>query len=313
MRLRDVDLNLLVIFDAIVAEGNLTHAAKKLHLTQPALSHALARLRELFRDPLFVRAGRSMVPTPFAQNLGGTVRRALHLLEQELLQNQSFDPARTRRRLHVGLRDVLEAVWLPSLLVRLEKLAPEMDLVSVRVPASDIDAELSAGTVDMVVDIPVPMGGDDIQHVPLIDDRLVVLARKQHPAVGRSLDLETYLSQGHVLVSSRKRGPGIEDIALNRLGRRRRVALRCQNYFAACRVISQTDLLLTMPELYARLLNTKGQNRMLSLPIDVPPVEVHLYWHTSSDTDPANRWLREQIAEVAREGGEREGASRYQH
>src|SRR5262245_9439191 len=114
MRLSEIDLNLLVVFEAIYREGNLTRAAKKLHLTQPALSHALARLREMFGDPLFARTGRTMAPTPFARDVIGPVREALATLERSLFPSQGFDPASAQRRFHVALRDVLEAVCLPE-------------------------------------------------------------------------------------------------------------------------------------------------------------------------------------------------------
>src|SRR4051812_8816197 len=115
MRLSEIDLNLLVVFEAIYREGNLTRAAKKLHLTQPALSHALSRLRKMFGDPLFARTGRAMVPTPFARNLVGPVREALSTLERGLFPNQAFAPETARRRFIVGMREVLEAFVLPEL------------------------------------------------------------------------------------------------------------------------------------------------------------------------------------------------------
>ncbi len=302
MRLTDVDLNLLVVFDAIYTDGNLTRAAKRLHVTQPAMSHSLARLRESFGDPLFVRSGHSMLPTPFARGAIVPIRKALATLERELLDQRGFDPANDTRRFHIGIRDVLEAALLPPLLATLGELAPGIELVSVRVPVTEIESELSAGTLDMVVDIPVAVG-DDVRHVPIIEDRLVVVARKGHRALRKPLDLERYLAESHVLVSSRRRGPGIEDVALHRIARRRRVALRCQSYFAACRVVAATNLLLTMPELYARRLTSAGESRVVPLPLDVPAVATHLYWHSSADGDPGGRFLRELVEKVAREHG----------
>src|SRR5262245_4378455 len=120
MRLSEIDLNLLVVFEAIYREGNLTRAAKKLHLTQPALSHALSRLRELFGDPLFSRTGRAMVPTPFARNMIVPVREALTTLERSLFPGQTFDATGSQRRFFVGVRDVLEATLLPALIAQLQ-------------------------------------------------------------------------------------------------------------------------------------------------------------------------------------------------
>jgi DNA-binding transcriptional LysR family regulator len=309
MRLTDMDLNLLIVFDAIFTDGNLTRAAKRLHVTQPAMSHALSRLRGSFDDPLFVRSGHAMVPTPFARGAIVPIRKALVTLERELLDQRTFDPANDARRFHIGIRDVLEAALLPPLIAKLEEAAPGIEVVSVRVPVAEVESELSAGTLDMVVEVPFPVG-EDVRHAPIIEDRLVVVARRGHPALRKSLDLEAYLQESHVLVSSRRRGPGIEDVALHRIARRRRIALRCQSYFAACRVVATSDLLLTMPELYARRLTSAGESRVVPLPLDVPAVATHLYWHASADGDPGGRYLRELVEAVARQHGRRRARTR---
>jgi DNA-binding transcriptional LysR family regulator len=124
-------------------------------------------------------------------------------------------------------------------------------------------------------------------------DRVAVVARRGHPVVQETIDLDTYLAQRHVMVTSRRQGPGLEDIALRRLGLARQVVLRCQFYFAACRTVSQTDLLLTMPQSYAHMLNEPFGNQVLPFPTAVAPMDAYLYWHTSADNDAANRWLRD--------------------
>jgi DNA-binding transcriptional LysR family regulator len=130
----------------------------------------------------------------------------------------------------------------------------------------------------------------------------VVVARQRHPAIGRELDLETYLSQDHILVSSRRFGPSLVDAELNRKGKNRRIVLRCQNYFAACRVASETDMLLTMPEHYAEMLNGLFDNRLHPFPLkSLQTLDIHMYWHESADNDPPNRWLREEITRITDE------------
>ncbi len=299
MRLSELDLNLFVAFDAIYAEGNLTRAAQKLRLTQPALSHALARLRELFHDPLFVRTGHTMVPTPFARNLVGHVQKALSALEQGVFSNRPFDPKEARRSFQLGMPGELEGRWLPGLMTALDPTAGGVDITSVRVPRSEIEVELAAGTLDLALDVAMPVS-EDIRQVALHEDRLMVLARRDHPALTQQLTLDAYLSQGHVLVSSRRKGPAIEDLALNQIGQRRRVMLRCQNHFAACMVVRDTDLLLTMSEQHARITNAEAGNRMWSLPFEVPRLAVHLYWHGSAENDPANRFLRELLVQFGK-------------
>ena len=300
MHLSRVDLNLFVVFDTIFTEGSLTQAASKLSLSQPAVSHALGRLRELLGDALFARQGKRMVPTAYARNLIGTVRQSLQLLESGLQSPALFDPGQAQRVFHVGMRDVLEAIALPPLMARLQRAAPSVAVNCVRIDRRDMEVELSSGGLDLVVDVALPMGSE-IRHRPLMNDQLVVVARRDHPAwsAGQGIDMPTYLAQSHILVSSRRSGPGLEDFELNRLGLRRRIGLRCQHYFAACRVVRDTNLILTMPEHYACIANESFGNALHAFPLATPSLDVHVYWHAGADRDPANVWLRQQLDDVA--------------
>jgi DNA-binding transcriptional LysR family regulator len=301
VHLSQVDLNLFVVLEAIYREGNLTRAGRRLKLTQPAMSHALKRLRELLKDPLFIREGANMVPTPFSRNMINDVRQALQILEVNLYENHNFDPAHTRRNFIVGFWELMEATILPALARTLTRAAPEISITTLRVKRREIEAELSSGALDLALDVPINMS-DSIRHKPLFSDRVVVVARQGHPAIGRELDLETYLSQDHILVSSRRFGPSLVDAELNRKGKSRRIVLRCQNYFAACRVASETDMLLTMPEHYAEMLNGTFDNRLHSFPLkSLQSLDIHMYWHESADNDPPNRWLREEITRITDE------------
>lgn len=296
MNLKRIDLNLLVVLDAIHAEGSITRAAGRLGLTQPAVSHSLGRLRALFRDELFVREGRAMVPTPLARNLIDPVRRALRGLELTLSEAGRFDPASTQRRFTVAVRDVFEAIVLPPLLQAVQRVAPQVDIAAVQVGRRDIESELASGTLDAALDVLLPFS-DQIRRKRITLDRTVVVARKGHPALRRGgLTTANYLKADHVLVSSRRNGPGLEDVELSRQGLSRRIRLRCQHYFAACRVVSRTDLLLTMPGHYAEVVSRGFGHRILPLPFDMPPLDAYLYWHASVEREPANRWLREQLA-----------------
>lgn len=297
MHISRIDLNLLVVLDAIYTEGGITRAAEKLHLTQPAISHSLGRLRDLFKDELFAREGRAMVPTPLARNLIEPVRRALRGLEVTLNELEAFDPATTQKRFTLAVRDVFESTLLPPLLKRVTRAAPSIDVAAVQISRRDVESELGAGTLDCALDVLLPMS-DQVRHRRISLDRQVVVARKNHPAVKRGLTLATYLKQHHVLVSSRRSGPGLEDVELSRQGLSRRIRLRCQHYFAACRVVSQTDLVLTMPGNYARIANRQFGNQILPLPLEMPSLDAYLYWHANVENEPANRWLREQIVEA---------------
>lgn len=294
MHISRVDLNLFTVFEAIYTEGGVTRASKKLNLTQPAISHALGRLRLMFDDPLFERRGHAMISTPLARSIIEPVRSALRGLEVTLNELGRFDPATTARQFTLALRDVLESTVLPPLMQRIGQQAALVDIAALQVDRRELESELAAGTLDCAIDVLLPLS-ENILHTRIIEETIVVLARKGHPQVRGKLDLETYLKLDHILVSSRRRGPGLEDVELNRLGLKRRIRCRGQHYFAACRIVSQTDLLLTMPERYARVVNPQFDSQILSFPLEMPAIDSYLYWHANVNNDPANRWLREQI------------------
>jgi len=294
MHISRVDLNLFTVFEAIYTEGSVTRASQKLNLTQPAISHALGRLRQMFDDPLFVRQGHTMVSTPLARSIIDPIRRSLRSLEVTLNGVHAFDPATTEKRFNIALRDVLEATILPPLMVHVRQQAPMVDIAAGQVERRELQGELANGTLDVAIDVLLALP-TDVMHTRIYQDSTVVVARKGHPDIDGKLDIDTYLKQDHILASSRRRGPGLEDFELSRYGLERRIRLRCQHYFAACRVVSQTDMILTMPGRYARIANEQFGNQILAFPLEMPAFDVFLYWHANVDNDPANRWFREQV------------------
>ncbi|MEQ9545876.1 MAG: LysR family transcriptional regulator [Marinobacter sp.] len=297
MALNRLDLNLLHVFDTIYREGSLTRAAKALHLTQPAVSHSLSRLREHFDDPLFTRQGNQMIPTPLARRFLESMRPGLTQIQGAVNQFHAFDPATQRKTYSLALRDILESTFLPQLMQRLDQY-PELEIISQRIPRRDMETQLAAGKLDFAVDVLLPVS-NQTAHELLRRDRLVVLARSGHPLDGGELTMEKYIAAQHVLVSSRTEGPGIEDFELSRLGVQRHIRLRCQHYYAACRVVEGTDLLLTMPETYARIIAERANISILTPPADLPSLDVHLYWHKAYEREPALIWLREQLRHIA--------------
>lgn len=297
MALNRLDLNLLHVFDTIYREGSLTRAARALHLTQPAVSHSLSRLREHFDDPLFSRQGNQMVPTPLARRFLESMRPGLTQIQSAVNQFHAFDPANQRKTYSLALRDILESTFLPKLMGRLEHYT-ELEIVSQRVPRRDMETQLAAGKLDFAVDVLLPVS-NQTAHELLRRDRLVVLARKGHPLTREGLTMERYLEAKHVLVSSRSEGPGIEDFELSRFGVQRNIRLRCQHYYAACRVAERTDLLLTMPENYARIIAERADIDIHTTPADLPDIDVHLYWHKAYEREPALIWFREQLNSIA--------------
>ncbi len=303
MHISKVDLNLFTVLEAIYAEGSITRASLKMNLTQPAISHALNRLRQLFDDPMFERQGHVMTPTPLTRSIIDPVRRALRGFEVTLTGAARFDAASSERSFSLAVRDVLEASVLPPLMAGIADAAPSVTLNTLQVSRKELESELAAGTLDAAIDILLPLP-NEVRRVQLAGDQTVVLLRRGHPLVKkRTLTLDTYLQLEHIQTSSRRRGPGLEDVELSRQGLQRNIRLRCQHYFAACRVVSQTDLALTMPDRLARIVNQQFNNQILPLPLAMPSLDVYLYWHVNVDNDPANLWLRSQITAAMQAAG----------
>ena len=294
MNLNKVDLNLFIVFDAIYTEANLTRAGQIVGITQPAVSNALARLRETFNDPLFVRTAQGMVPTPMAQNIIGPVRNALQQLRISVQESRTFTPAQANKTYRISMTDLTEAVVLPPLFQRLRRLAPNVTIESMLSRRRDTTKELAAGRLDFAVDAPLNTD-PQVRHVKLMEDRYVCAMRKGHPLSKDKISLDEYLSLTHIHISSRRSGLGYIDLSLGKMGLQRRVALRSQHYLMASTVMLNTDLAMTVPERFAR----RNELHYVQLPVnDVPALETHLYWHESTDQDPANRWMREQILEI---------------
>lgn len=293
-----IDLNLFVVFDAIYAERSVTRAAERLHLSQPAVSHSLGRLRSMFDDPLFERQGRTMVPTPVAHQVIDAVREALALLDGTLVGANRFDPATATRHFTIGVRNHLEVVLLPELTTVLLEDAPGVSVSFVRAERRQLERELSSGVLDAAIDVLLPLD-DAIRRERIRTAPMVVAARRDHPALveaPRGLDLDGYLAHGHVQVSGRRIGMSVEDFELSRHGLQRDVRLRCQTFAAAWHVIRSAPLLLTLAEPYAAtLVHPDDGVVIVECPVPVPPMEWHLYWHDSRTADPANQWLRNRV------------------
>lgn len=293
-----VDLNLFVVFEAIYCEGSITKAASALNLSQPAVSHSLSKLRSNFDDALFIRQGNQMRPTPVANNVIADVREALQQLKICLAQSRQFEPLVSRHSFNISLHGALEASYLPPLIQRVTKAAPLIRLQSSRrVNRSELETKLASGDIDLAIDTLLPVS-DNVLHTQLDQSKLVVLARKNHPHVNSSLDLATYVAQEHVLVSSRTLGPSIEDFELGRLGLQRKIGFRCQHAFSACRLIADNNMLLTLTESAAKMYSKILDLKIFPLPVNLPEIDVHLYWHSNVDFEPANKWLRNQIIQT---------------
>lgn len=299
--LAGVDLNLLVVLDALLAERSVTRAGVRLGLSQPAVSNALSRLRGLFGDPLLVRAGARMEPTPRALELAAPVRHALEILGRTLSPSPNFDPARSSHVFRICSADHLELTLLPRLLERLEQIAPGVDIVMSRV-SSGVEHDLRTGHVDLYLgvwlDIP-----SSLQHHLLRHETFACIGRAGHPTIGSRLTLKRYAECGHVLVTPSEWPGRTVDTALSDRGLGRRVAFRTPHLLVAPLVVTRTDLIATLPRSVAEVFAELLPLEVHTPPLDAPGFGVQMVWHPRTHDHAPHRWLRQVVMDLTAEEG----------
>ncbi|MDX1299416.1 MAG: LysR family transcriptional regulator [Pseudomonas sp.] len=294
--LRQLDLNLLLVFDALMQEGNLTRAAERLHLSQSTVSNALARLRKQLGEELFQRTARGMTPTARAQTLYVPVQQALRLLQTGLGPAEPFDP-QTPQAFSLALNDYAQAALLPMLLAHLSRIAPRVELLVQRDDADSLVPRLVSGALDLAIDY-LHFDSPDLHYTPLREEPLVVIGRAGHPAFAGGLSLEDYQQARHVTVTPRAgRGSPLE-IVLGSAKVRRQAALHLPNYLPIPAIVAHSDLLGTVPARLAEAFAPAHALETAPLPFDMPPVQVSLIWHRQQQLDPAHAWLRQQLIEL---------------
>ncbi|WP_430391236.1 LysR family transcriptional regulator [Dyella sp. 20L07] len=287
-----IDLNLFRVLDAIYTHGGVSAAARVLHLTQPAVTHALGRLRDQLGDPLFVRQGNRLLPTDKVRAMMPAVQSHLKGLLASTRAQPQFDAAQLQMEFVIGFRDILESIVLPGLMARIGHEAPGVRVVSRRVAADETERELVAGSLDLAVDRPL-RAGPRISHHRLLDETLVVVMRRDHALV-EPLRRADYLAAQHVTVSPLGESSGL-DLLLGQNGMFREVRMVCQHYFSACQIAAASDLLLTVPMAYANHLASLLPIAIRPLPIRLKAIPILAYWHASKDDDQAHRWFRERL------------------
>jgi DNA-binding transcriptional LysR family regulator len=296
--LAKVDLNLLVACDALLAERSVTRAAKRLGVTQSSASHALARLRDLFGDPLLVRSGHAMVLTPRAEGLARPVHEALGRLAELLAERPAFEPKTARLTFTISTSDYGALVVVPRLVERLAARAPGVDLV-VRPPSNDVARHLEAGAFDVALG-PITDAPPALVVVRAFDDAFVCVVRAGHPSAKEGLALADFLALPHVVVAPRGLRPSHVDVALSRIGERRRVAVLVPHFLMAPHVVARSDLVLTLPRRLADLACASLPLARHEPPIDVDGFTFQLAWHERRQRDAAHAWLRAELLAVCK-------------
>jgi DNA-binding transcriptional LysR family regulator len=310
MNINRVDLNLLVYLDVLLRERNVTQAANQLNLSQPAMSIGLRRLRGVFGDPLLVRTSDGMTPTERALELEPMVREILSIVDKVLQPTAEFDPASAQRIFRIMASDYAESTLLPAVLAKLRQQAPDISL-DIMTPSDVSFLDVERGKVDLVINRFDSMP-QSFHQINVWTDSFSCLLSANNPLL-KDFTLENYLQAHHVWVSKTGMGVGVgvdpEDVqrlgwvdsAINRLGKKRKIAVFTRHYQAAMILAEQNDLVVTLPTLAAQLQHDNPRLVIKTPPLEIPPLELKMAWSPLLQHNPANRWLRTLIVETGRE------------
>lgn len=296
--LASLDLNLLVVFDAILKDRNITMAARRVGLSQPAMSSALARLRRTFNDPLFVRTGRGMQPTPYAQVLAPPIQRACELVATSLTIGTDFDPRASTRTFVFYMTDIGQGIFLPKLLCALEERASRVKVKVLRIPERGAHEAMAAGDVDLAVGLFPDLKAGFFQQ-RLYRDEFVCLVRADHPRAKGAIGVKQFAEMRHAVVASAGTG---HEAAIERAcaaqRQRRRIALTVPHFMAVPIIVARTDYVVTVPRRLALAFEGFPGIRMVEPPIRIEAFDIRQHWHERYHHDPGNKWMRALIAEL---------------
>lgn len=302
MDLKNVDLNLLVVFNDLLNTGRVGQTAERLGMTQPAVSNCLARLRRLLGDDLFIRTQQGMVPTPYAEALAEPVSYALGAIHSALNQSVVFDPARSRQNFVIAMTDIGEIHFLPALMARLAAVAPGVSVSTVRNLSIDLPREMEAGNVHLAIGLLPDLQTGFFQR-RLFGQHYVCLYRHGHPLDRPGgMTLEDFTAAEHVGVVAAGTGHGIVDDLLARMGVARRLRLQVPHFVAVGHILRNTDMVATVPQVLAQCIAGPFGLSWCAHPVSLPEVSIGLFWHSKFHRDAANQWLRAQIVAIRPEG-----------
>ena len=296
-----LDLNLLRVFDAVMTEQNLTRAASRLAMTQPAVSNAVKRLRDALGDELLIRTAHGVKPTAKADSLWPAVRRALTDLE-EAVAPRNFELTSAHVTFRMAMADATAGLLMPSLVRVIENQAPGIDVRMVPLTTREPRPMLLRADIDLAVGffpgvVAQLQGATEtpIRHERLFAGEYVCVMRKEHALSTKTLTLDNYCSANHLLVSFSGRARGLVDDALLTLNRERRILLTVNQFFTAGKVVAASDLLMVLPR---HLIEATGMTNALvakELPFPMPEVQVDMLWHERDERSPSRHWLRKQL------------------
>lgn len=298
MDIRQIDLNLLVVFDALLRTHSVTQAAHELGMSQPATSFALNKLRKTLGDPLFVRTARGIHPTPRAEQLADPLAAVLERIRSDLLQQPTFDPAHTQRTITLNMADIGELVFLPLILRRILAVAPGVDIRTVDLPLSEMEPALRSGAVDLALGYFPKLSSAAVYQQRLFAHSFMCVVRKDHPDIGNGMTRKQFLEGCHAIVQAEGQTNDAIENELRAQGLTRRIALRVEHFLAVPTLLSESDLIFTLPYAIGASLAKLADIKLVRPPFKIRPRIVKQHWHSRFHHDPANRWIRSVIADL---------------
>ena len=299
MNIALVDLNLLVVFDAVMREKHVTRAAKRIGMTQPAVSNALNRLRHIAKDDLFIRSAKGVVPTARAIELGPPIRQAINLVENAF-DPTSFDPKNSINVFNIAISNYTASILFPKLAEVLEKEAANINVRSKQLGDVDLLKELEAANIDFII------AGQQLQETEnfishhLYDEDFVCVMRKGHSlAKKKKLTIKEFSQSKHLMVTTTGKAFGFVDYLLEAKGLKRRVAMTVNQFLVAPSIIRHTDMILTVSKRVSEKFRLDGV-KVFPLPLLTNPLSLKLIWHKRTDTNPGNEWMRNKIINVCK-------------
>ena len=291
-----LDLAWLAVFEEVYKSRNVSQAAERLGLTQGAASTALARLREYYGDHLFVRSGRGMLPTPRADALYPVLREVRGHLECSRADPVQFDAGFAERRFTLCMTDITEVVLLPTLMNRLHRLAPRVDIEAEKISAESA-RRLEDGDIDLAVGFMPQLDSGFYQRV-LFSQEFVCIAAQAHPRIRGRISKAQYLGEQHLTVKASGTGHHIVDKTLARHRMHRNIALQVSTFLGVAQIVAESQMIATVPSHFARVMEVREAIQIIPLPVRISSYQVKLHWHERYHADPANIWLRQLVADI---------------
>ncbi len=297
MELEDLDLNLLVVFNQLLIERKVSQVAENLGLGQPAVSNALARMRKLFGDELFLRTSNGMEPTPFAAQLAGSITAALGMIHGAINLKASFEPASSTRRFSIGMTDIGEIYFLPRLMKEIARIAPSVTVSTVRNTSVRLKDDMEAGRIDLAIGL-LPQLDRGFFRRRLFMQKYVCMFCKGHRLDKGKISAADFFAADHVAIVSEGTGHGKVDEILDSSVAKRKISLTVPHFVAVGHILQSTDMVATVPERLAYSMVKPFDLKYVPHPVKLPQIAINLFWHARYQKDPANQWLRTLVFDL---------------